>query len=127
MDIFGSIKNGIDLAIQVRDLIEGIQGAPDTLKRLGVEIRELKVMLDDCRDILSKTTEPTETLLPLLQNVQKALKSVEAAILPLQIKARKDGTLSSWVSLKVTLKEREIEKYMADFQRHKVLLSLINA
>lgn len=107
-------------------MIEGIQGAPETLRRLGTEIREIKVMLDDCKDILSKTTESTDTFLPLIHNVQKALKGVETAVSPYQTKARKDGTLSSWVSLKVTLREREIEKYMGDFQRHKILLSLIN-
>lgn len=124
MDVFGTIKNGIDAARDIRRLIEGIKGAPETLNRLRNESQGIDTLFEGCREALESAPEVRDKCRPLLQNVERGLETIRQAVKAHQRKSAAGG-LSFRDAFRVHRHEDKFGKYVGDVQSYRSILTLM--
>lgn len=124
MDVFGTIKNGIDIAHDVWRLLEGIKDAPEVLRTLQDEAHSMEALLKECQQIFDGEDMNME-FLPLLQAAEQSLSKLQSHVLKYQTKLSTAGALSTRTALKIHLKESKLQSFSQDLQHHKLTLNLI--
>jgi len=124
MDIFGTIKNGIDVAHDIWRLLEGIKDAPATLNRLRDEVRSMELLLSECKRLFGNTILNNE-FYPLLQGAEQALRNLQEFVVQYQRKITTSGGLPTRLALRIHQNEAKIQSFSRDIQYHKLTLNLI--
>jgi hypothetical protein len=124
MDIFGTIKNGIDIAQDIWRLLEGIKEAPETLKRLRDEVRSMEILLGECQRVFDKADLNSE-FYPLLSAAEQALRKLQEYVARYQKKVTTSGSLPMRIALRVHQNEAKLQGFSRDIQYHKLTLNLI--
>jgi hypothetical protein len=124
MDIFGTVKNGIDVAHDIWRLLEGIKEAPETLKRLRDEVRSMEILLCECQRVFDKADLNSE-FYPLLRAAEQALLKLQQYVARYQKKVTTSGALPMRVALRVHQSEAKLQGFSHDIQYHKLTLNLI--
>lgn len=124
MDVFGTIKNGIDIARDVWTLLEGIRDAPETLSRLVDEVRSMGCLLEECGKVFDSSPEMRTKFYPLLQNAEQALRRLQLFVSRYQKKVTSSGVLSTRIAFRVHQNEAKLQAFSRDIQHHKLSLNL---
>jgi DNA repair ATPase RecN len=124
MDIFGTIKNGIDVAQDIWRLLEGIKEAPETLKQLRDEVHNMEILLGECQRVFDKTNLNSE-FYPLLRAAEQALRKLQEYVARYSKKITASGALPVRVALRIHQNEAKLQAFSRDIQYHKLTLNLI--
>lgn len=124
MDIFGTIKNGIDIARDIWCLLEGIKEAPGTLKQLRDEVRSMEILLGECQRVFDKANLNSD-FYPLMIGAEQALRRLQEYVARYQKKVTSSGALPLRIALRVYQNEAKLQDFSRYIQYHKLTLNLI--
>jgi len=125
MDIFGTITNGINLAIDIKRLFEEVQGASQTLQQLRNEIQEMETLLKECERVCTESMQSTQMFIPLLQRAEELLGDLKNAVTPYCKKASKSITLSTPISMKMYFNESKFQKFTREIERQTLKINFM--
>jgi hypothetical protein len=127
MDVFGTVRNGIELAKDIHGILSGIRHAPDTLQQLNNQVHDMEMMLNGFSPLIhtSSDSESQQIIHPLFSNTTALLDSIKQATLPFQKVLGEKSPILTWTAIRIYMSENKISKFRTQLKYHLNVLNLL--